>query len=1383
MFGIAFVIDTISLWFRFFISYQKNATDRVISVLSTSRITSPQNSHRHISKNKTHRTSLSKSELENGCRMGIDSHADTSCAGRHVRILEHIDGVSYNVSPFNGPAITGITMINGAVAVDREDGQGGYILELNNALNFTDSMEHSLLCPMQARENDVIIDDRPKRFAPNSTQSINFPSGDSIPIYFHGPIPYFHMRYPTRYDLDTYQWLSLTSSGTWAPYDQDFNVSSATSLPSHTNFDSYVFPSTSIVDSLSVSGVRREGHSSSLTPENLSKLWRIPLQQAQRTIDATEQRSLRTVQGPISRRFRTDTYQRRYNRLGGPYSRFYTDVLFSKVKSISGNTCATLYSNRQGFIKIYPMHAKSQAHETFSMFVHEVGIPHELHADGAAELIKGEFKKKLNKYEVYTTTTEPYSPWQNDAERKIKAVKVLGRYLMQTTNTPIRLWDYAFIHAANILSRTATNTMDSLHRTPFEHVMGYTPDISEFTSFDWYQLVWYWDPTDMQKQALGRWCGVADTIGSGHTYYILNNNGKIIARSSVTHLTDDDLKQHKELIVEFNTIIKEKVGTYNKAASVKGESYDDMEPYQDLLSEPSYDDSAIEYAEGEQGVPDADGHEYNESISKEYGDKYIGLKVLLPTGDQTREATVISRKRSADGQYLIGRANNNPILDTRVYTVQFPDGSKDEYTANKISESLYASIDDQGNTMSMISGIVGHRKDETAVKSTEAMVEVNGRRKRVITTKGWDMLVRWEDGSQSWIPLKDVKESNPLETADYAISRGIDKEPAFIWWVSHVNRIKSRMVNRLRASKQSKHRIKFGIKVPNTIEEALALDRENANDLWHKAINKELDKVRVAFQPLSDGESIPVGSKRINYHFIFEVKMDLTRKARLVAGGHLNKDVPRHTTYSSVVSRESVRICFTLAALNGLDILSADIGNAYLNAKPLEKCHVIITDDMLFGPTARGQTAIICRALYGMKSSGNAWRLHFANVLDKVLNFKQCYADNDVWYRPSIKEDGTTYYQYICIYVDDILISSHNPKQTMDVIGEHFELKSGSVGPPSMYLGTDVKLRKDSQGIPQFWNLGSNSYLKEALRIVKGIMSENAVKVSGKGTHPYSNVAYRPELDVTPFCDPDQQNMFQCLIGMLRWLIELGRIDILLETAQLSLYSASPRVGHLHQAFHIFHYLNKHDSSWLPMDPQKIDLEYTGPQNQSPNEKRKKMRSIYRDAKEEIPPNAPPPRGKAVQLNVYVDADHAGNKVTRRSQTGILIFLNMAPISWYSKKQNTVESSTFGSEMIALKIATEKIIGLRYKLRMMGVPLDGPANVFCDNDSVAKSSTNPEATLNKKNVSIAYHKCRESFTAGVTNIYFQYSEDNLADVFTKVLPVVKRKNIFSCIFT
>ena len=308
--------------------------------------------HRLISKNKTHRQKLTQTELEAGCRMGIDSHADTSCAGRHVRILEHIDGATYNVSPFTGPAFKNIGMVNGAIAVDREDGQGGYILELNNALNFTNELEHSLLCPMQARVNQIIINDVPKVIDSNSSQSVTFPDGESIPIYYHGPIPYFHMRYPTRYDMDNYQWLQLTSTGSWEPYENNFNVADMVSTPSFTNFDNYPFICDDIENLFFISGVRREGKHSSLTPEILSKIWRIPLNQARRTIQVTEQKSLRNQEGPISRRFRTNTYQRRYHRLGGPYSRFCTDVMFSKVKSVSGNTCAIIYSNKQGFYQI-----------------------------------------------------------------------------------------------------------------------------------------------------------------------------------------------------------------------------------------------------------------------------------------------------------------------------------------------------------------------------------------------------------------------------------------------------------------------------------------------------------------------------------------------------------------------------------------------------------------------------------------------------------------------------------------------------------------------------------------------------------------------------------------------------------------------------------------------------------------------------------------------------------------------------------------------------------------------------------------------------------------------------------------------------------------------
>ena len=149
--------------------------------------------------------------------------------------------------------------------------------------------------------------------------------------------------------------------------------------------------------------------------------------------------------------------------------------------------------------------------------------------------------------------------------------------------------------------------------------------------------------------------------------------------------------------------------------------------------------------------------------------------------------------------------------------------------------------------------------------------------------------------------------------------------------------------------------------------------------------------------------------------------------------------------------------------------------------------------------------------------------------------------------------------------------------------------------------------------------------------------------------------------------------------------------------------------------------------------------------------------------------------------NCFVDADHAGNRVTRRSHTGIIMYCNTAPIIWYSKRQNTVESSTFGSEFVALKIATELIEGLRYKLRMFGVPIEGEARVFCDNESVVKSSTYAESALKKKHCSVAYHKVREAVAAGKILIYYESTNTNLADLLTKPLPDHKRKPLIQAL--
>ena len=138
-------------------------------------------------------------------------------------------------------------------------------------------------------------------------------------------------------------------------------------------------------------------------------------------------------------------------------------------------------------------------------------------------------------------------------------------------------------------------------------------------------------------------------------------------------------------------------------------------------------------------------------------------------------------------------------------------------------------------------------------------------------------------------------------------------------------------------------------------------------------------------------------------------------------------------------------------------------------------------------------------------------------------------------------------------------------------------------------------------------------------------------------------------------------------------------------------------------------------------------------------------------------------------MNAFVDANHAGNKLTRRSHTGIIIYLNCSPILWYSKAQSTEESSTFGSEFVAMRIMVELLESMRYKLRMMGIPIDGPANVFCDNKSVVTNATVPTSTLKKKHNSIAYHRVREAVAAGVLQIAKVHTSENLADLLTKSL--------------
>jgi hypothetical protein len=158
-------------------------------------------------------------------------------------------------------------------------------------------------------------------------------------------------------------------------------------------------------------------------------------------------------------------------------------------------------------------------------------------------------------------------------------------------------------------------------------------------------------------------------------------------------------------------------------------------------------------------------------------------------------------------------------------------------------------------------------------------------------------------------------------------------------------------------------------------------------------------------------------------------------------------------------------------------------------------------------------------------------------------------------------------------------------------------------------------------------------------------------------------------LDDTALLGDEETNYYQSQISILRWMVELGRLDIYVHVALLSSYLVQPRRGHLEAIYNIYGYLKQHTK----------------------------------------------PRGMPGQINTFVDANRAHNRVTPFAHWYSDLSESSSYFMWYSKAQATVESSTFGSEFIAKHQVTDMIEGLRYKLRMLGVPLEGSANVLSVN--------------------------------------------------------------------
>jgi hypothetical protein len=200
------------------------------------------------------------------------------------------------------------------------------------------------------------------------------------------------------------------------------------------------------------------------------------------------------------------------------------------------------------------------------------------------------------------------------------------------------------------------------------------------------------------------------------------------------------------------------------------------------------------------------------------------------------------------------------------------------------------------------------------------------------------------------------------------------------------------------------------------------------------------------------------------------------------------------------------------------------------------------------------------------------------------LGFTPCRADPDVWMRPALKGDGSEYWEYVLIYTDDTSVISENGEQLLrNEIGKYFELKEESIGPPDIYFGGKMRQITLENGV-KAWTFSSSQYVQAAVSNVEGYLQARHLQLPTKANTPLTS-GYRPEVDVSPELGVTETAYYQSLVGILRWIVELGRVDICCEVSMLSSHLALPRQGHLLQLYHIFAYLKKYHNTEMVFDP------------------------------------------------------------------------------------------------------------------------------------------------------------------------------------------------------
>ena len=993
-----------------------------------------------------------------------------------------------------------------------------------------------------------------------------------------------------------------------------------------------------------------------------------------------------------------------------------TPALDDGIRGHGGCTEAELYTGIDSDLTAaFPIRSKGNIPETMEDFIRTYFCPRRFRSDYNKPSLGQKALQVLRHYCVGAWYSEPYHQHQNKAENKMHIVKRHMKNTMNRYSVPGNCWLLVLLFVVGLLNVLASS--DGRRPPPLQRVYGQQVDVSAYMTYHFWELVYYTEDDEpfpsKSEEKLGRWLGPAENVGDFLTYKILSlDTMQVLFRSRVRSAEDITAPNRKAL-----------------SDTVLGEPGSDTELKAALATE----------ILNRLNSKDENGETYKPAVYSP--EELVGLTVLR----EQEDGTVI--RATVERQLADRDADNHQNIK---FILNLGDGELDELvTYNELSDLVERQSRRDAS------------EEDTLYYAFREIQDHQGPLKPGDENyKGskYNVLVHWEDDSKTWEPLYTMSKEDPITMAGYAKEHGLLDTPGWKSLNRYVRRTKKyqRMLNQAkRQTRRNAPVYKFGVQIPKGPKEAIELDRKNGNTLWQDANKVELDKL-AEYNTFNDrghkdrGGSAPKGYQQIKLMTTYDCKHDLRRRARICARGDMTT-ADKDNSYSSVVSLRGLRLAILIAELNGLDVFAADVSSAYLEAYTSEKVYTIAGPE--FGEL-EGHILVIVKALYGLRGSGRAYWQKFAASL-RALGFEPCKSEPDIWMRPM-----DNHYEYIAVFVDDLCIASRDPQSIINELsdpnGEHrYQFKG--VGPITYHLGGNFK--RDKDGTLAY---SAQSYIEKTVDAYERIYGEKPKEYSCP-LEPDDH----PELDTTPEMGPDGQQKYQSLIGQLQWAISLCRFDIQVAVMSLSRFRTAPREGHLERAKRVVGYLRKHPDGAIRFRTGIPDYSGIEPPQYD------WMQSVYGCPQEDTG-NHPNPLGKAVRTTTFKDANLMHDLITGRSASGIFHMVNQTPVAWFSKRQNTVETATYGSEFVAARLAVEQIQDLRYTLRDLGVPLDGPAWLFGDNQSVVTSSTLPHSKLNKRHNALCYHKVREACAAGMRFVHCT-SVQNVADVLTKFLPYAKFK--------